>query len=152
MNNQVTPPDTSSVQAPIRVCRQIWKSRAKVYGYFSNLDFLCDSSRISVGTPIGREILFGTIPTTIPDTTPVVTPLTTQTDTPSLYPSKDPIIQKPYTTLPSLPHHTYSSDDDPTDSDTPIHHIITYPYTPFTEITASTQRSPTKTSSSELCF
>ncbi|GJU55568.1 retrovirus-related pol polyprotein from transposon TNT 1-94 [Tanacetum coccineum] len=33
-----------------------------------------DSSEDSVGTPAGRVILFGTIPTTIPDTTPVITP------------------------------------------------------------------------------
>ncbi|GJV21035.1 hypothetical protein Tco_1370055 [Tanacetum coccineum] len=32
-----------------------------------------DSSEDSVGTPTGRVILFGTIPTTIPDTTPVIT-------------------------------------------------------------------------------
>ncbi|GJZ22759.1 retrovirus-related pol polyprotein from transposon TNT 1-94 [Tanacetum coccineum] len=32
-----------------------------------------DSSEDSVGTPAGRVILFGTIPTTIPDTTPVIT-------------------------------------------------------------------------------
>ncbi|GJV74141.1 UBN2 domain-containing protein [Tanacetum coccineum] len=37
-----------------------------------------DSSEDSVGTPAGRVILFGTIPTTIPDTTPVITPPTTQ--------------------------------------------------------------------------
>ncbi|GJZ30845.1 reverse transcriptase domain-containing protein [Tanacetum coccineum] len=56
-----------------------------------------DSSEDSVGTPAGRVILFGTIPTTIPDTTDSDTP-----DTP--------------------PSPTYG--------------------TPFTEITASTQRSP----------
>nr|GFB84005.1 hypothetical protein [Tanacetum cinerariifolium] len=38
-----------------------------------------DSSEDSVGTPVGRVILFGTIPTTISDTTPVITPPTTQT-------------------------------------------------------------------------
>ncbi|GJT63721.1 hypothetical protein Tco_1015201 [Tanacetum coccineum] len=40
-----------------------------------------DSSEDSVGTPVGRVILFGTIPTTIPDITQVITPPTTQTDT-----------------------------------------------------------------------
>ncbi|GKD61483.1 hypothetical protein Tco_1298992, partial [Tanacetum coccineum] len=40
-----------------------------------------DSSEDSMGTPAGRVILFGTIPTTIPDTTPVITPPTTQSDT-----------------------------------------------------------------------
>ncbi|GJY30993.1 putative reverse transcriptase domain-containing protein [Tanacetum coccineum] len=129
-----------------------------------------DSSEDSVGTPIGREILFGTIPTTIPDTTPVVTPLTTQTDTPVI-PTETPIIAP---TIPPSPDYTpaspdyspasdsesdpsedpssdhipplpatspfLSSDDDPTDSDTPSSPTHD---TPFTEITASTQRSPT---------
>ncbi|GKF60636.1 hypothetical protein Tco_0177422, partial [Tanacetum coccineum] len=40
-----------------------------------------DSSEDSVGTPAGRVILFGTIPTTIPDTTPSVTSPTTYIDT-----------------------------------------------------------------------
>ncbi|GJV97733.1 hypothetical protein Tco_1549310 [Tanacetum coccineum] len=35
----------------------------------------------SVGTSVGRVILFDTIPTTIPDTTLVISPPTTQTDT-----------------------------------------------------------------------
>ncbi|GKF26779.1 hypothetical protein Tco_0082673, partial [Tanacetum coccineum] len=46
-----------------------------------------DSSEDSVGTPAGRVILFGTIPTTIPDTTPLITLPATQTDTP-LIPTK----------------------------------------------------------------
>ncbi|GKC96326.1 hypothetical protein Tco_1161768, partial [Tanacetum coccineum] len=48
-----------------------------------------DSSKDSVGTPVGRVILFGTILATIPDTTPVITPPTTQTDndTPDTPPS-----------------------------------------------------------------
>ncbi|GJX95316.1 hypothetical protein Tco_0351114 [Tanacetum coccineum] len=50
-----------------------------------------DSSEDSVGTPIGRVILFGTIPTTIPDTTPVITLPTTQTYTPVI-PTETPII------------------------------------------------------------
>ncbi|GJV02522.1 hypothetical protein Tco_1336091 [Tanacetum coccineum] len=132
-----------------------------------------DSSEDSVGTPIGREILFGTIPTTIPDTTPVVTPLTTQTDTPVI-PTETPIIAP---TIPPSPDYTpaspdyspasdsesdpsedpssdhipplpatspfLSSDDDPTDSDTPDTPSSPTHDTPFTEITASTQRSPT---------
>ncbi|GKC27672.1 hypothetical protein Tco_1034966, partial [Tanacetum coccineum] len=43
--------------------------------------FSSDSSEDTVGTPAGRVILFGTIPTTIPDTTTVITPPTTQIDT-----------------------------------------------------------------------
>ncbi|GJY99171.1 putative reverse transcriptase domain-containing protein [Tanacetum coccineum] len=46
------------------------------------------SSEDSVGTPAGRVILFGTIPTIIPDTTPVITPPTTQTDTTSWTPDE----------------------------------------------------------------
>ncbi|GKE66425.1 hypothetical protein Tco_1520586, partial [Tanacetum coccineum] len=97
-----------------------------------------DSSEDSVGTPAGRVILFGTIPTTIPDTTPVVTPLTTQTDTPS-DPSEDPSSDH----IPPLPATSpfLSSDDDPTDSDTPDTPSSPTHDTPFTEITASTQRS-----------
>nr|GEY43950.1 hypothetical protein [Tanacetum cinerariifolium] len=75
-----------------------------------------DSFEDSVGTPAGRVILFGIIPTTIPDTTPVITPPTTQTDT-TVIPTKTPIIAP--TTPPSPTHDTS-----------------------FTEITASTQRSP----------
>ncbi|GJX80363.1 hypothetical protein Tco_0328512, partial [Tanacetum coccineum] len=72
-----------------------------------------DSSEDSVGTPAGRVILFGTIPTTIPDTTPVITPPTTQTDTTD-------------NDIPNTPP-----------SPSPTHG------TPFTETTLSTQRSPT---------
>ncbi|GJQ99375.1 hypothetical protein Tco_0522360 [Tanacetum coccineum] len=131
-----------------------------------------DSSEDSVGTPIGRVILFGTIPTTIPDTTPVITPPATQTDTPVI-PTETPIIAP---TIPPSPDYTpaspdyspasdsesdpsedpssdhipplpatspfLSSDDDPTDSDTPDTPSSPTHDTPFTEITASTQRSP----------
>ncbi|GJX96929.1 putative reverse transcriptase domain-containing protein [Tanacetum coccineum] len=132
-----------------------------------------DSSEDSVGTPAGRVILFGTIPTTIPGTTPVITPPTTQTDTPVI-PIETPIISPTippsldYT--PALPDYSpasdsesdpsedpssdhippvpatsplLSSDDDPTDSDTPDTPSSPTHDTPFTEITASTQRSPT---------
>nr|GEU63991.1 hypothetical protein [Tanacetum cinerariifolium] len=75
-----------------------------------------DSSEDSMGTPAGRVILFGTIPTTIFDTTPVIAPPTTQIDT-TVIPTETPIIAP--TTQPSPTHDTL-----------------------FTEITASTQRSP----------
>ncbi|GJS75255.1 hypothetical protein Tco_0725136 [Tanacetum coccineum] len=121
----------------------------------------------SVGTPAGRVILFGTIPTTIPDTTPVITPPTTQTDT-LVIPTKTPIIAP---TIPPSPDYTpasldyspvlirvlipqrtsinqlpplpaispfLSSDDDTTDSDTPDTPPSPTHGTPFTEITAST--------------
>ncbi|GJY42917.1 hypothetical protein Tco_0431130 [Tanacetum coccineum] len=131
-----------------------------------------DSSEDSVGTPAGRVILFGTIPTTIPDTTPVITPPATQTDT-SVIPTEIPIIaptippSPDYTTaspdysptsdsesnpskdpssdhIPPLPAMLpfLSSDDDTTDSDTPNTPPSPTHGTPFTEITASTQRSP----------
>ncbi|GJW62163.1 hypothetical protein Tco_0111498 [Tanacetum coccineum] len=176
MINQVTPPDTCFPSGPrLGVDRLV--SRAKVIKNqvmaISVISISSDSSEDSVGTPIGREILFGTIPTTIPDTTPVVTPLTTQTDTPVI-PTETPIIAP---TIPPSPDYTpaspdyspasdsesdpsedpssdhippvpatsplLSSDDDPTDSDTPDTPLSPTHDTPFTEITASTQRSPT---------
>ncbi|GJU23185.1 putative reverse transcriptase domain-containing protein [Tanacetum coccineum] len=72
-----------------------------------------DSSEDSVGTPIGRVILFGTIPTTIPDTTPVITPPATQTDTPSLIHMRTFIQGTIYPITATSPF--LSSDDDPTD-------------------------------------
>ncbi|GJZ61612.1 hypothetical protein Tco_0617749 [Tanacetum coccineum] len=131
-----------------------------------------DSSEDSVGTPAGQVILLGTIPTTIPDTTPVITLPATQTDTPviptetpiiaptippSLYytpaspdyspasdlesdPSEDPSSDH----IPLLPTISpfLSSDDDTTNSDTPDTPPSPTHGTPFTEITASTHRSP----------
>ncbi|GJX79564.1 putative reverse transcriptase domain-containing protein, partial [Tanacetum coccineum] len=79
-----------------------------------------DSSEDSLGTPAGRVILFGTIPTTIPDTTPVITLPTTQTDT-IVIPTEIPIIA-----LEKPPSPTRG--------------------TPFTETALSTQRSPTASS------
>ncbi|GJY05811.1 hypothetical protein Tco_0371751 [Tanacetum coccineum] len=123
-----------------------------------------DSSEDSVGTPAGRVILFGTIPTTIPDTTPVITPPATQTDTPVI-PTETPIIAP---TIPPSPDYTpaspdyspasdlesdpsedpssdhipplpaispfLSSDDDTIDSDTPDTPPSPTHGTPFTEI------------------
>ncbi|GJX90251.1 hypothetical protein Tco_0343577 [Tanacetum coccineum] len=100
-----------------------------------------DSSEDSVGTPVGRVILFGTIPTTIPDTTPVITLPATQTHTPVI-PAETPIVAP---TIPPSPDYTPASPDysPASDSDdtldtppSPTHG------TPFTEIAASTQRSP----------
>nr|GEW45984.1 putative reverse transcriptase domain-containing protein [Tanacetum cinerariifolium] len=137
----------------------------------STISVSLDSSEDSVGTPTGRVILFGTIPTTILDTTPVITPPTTQTDT-TVIPTKTPIIaptippsldytptspdyspasdteSDPFEDLssdhiPPLPAVStfLSSDDDTTDSDTPDIPPSPTHGTPFTEITASTQRS-----------
>ncbi|GJX40625.1 hypothetical protein Tco_0255615, partial [Tanacetum coccineum] len=128
-----------------------------------------DSSEDSVGTPVGRVILIGTIPTTIPDTTPSVIPPTTHIDTTPI-PTISP-------TIPSSPDYTPASPDyspafdtefDPSE-DSSSDHIpplpATSPFllstydsldsdipdtppspthgTPFTETTLSTQRSPT---------
>ncbi|GJT89232.1 hypothetical protein Tco_1070949 [Tanacetum coccineum] len=151
-------------------------SRAKVIENqvmaISVISVSSDSSEDSVGTPAGRVILFGTIPTTIPDTTPVITPPTTQTDT-TVIPTETPIIAP---TIPPSPDYTpaspdyspasdsesdpsedpssdhipplpaispfLSSADDTTDSDTPDTPPSPTHGTPFTEITSSTQRSP----------
>ncbi|GJU62189.1 hypothetical protein Tco_1244024 [Tanacetum coccineum] len=76
-----------------------------------------DSSEDSVGTPAGRVILFGTIPTTIPDTTPVITPPATQTDTPVI-PTETPIIAP---TIPPSPDYTPASPDYSPASDSEDH-------------------------------
>nr|GEV57943.1 hypothetical protein [Tanacetum cinerariifolium] len=100
-----------------------------------------DSSEDSVGTPVRRVILFGTIPTTIPDTTPVITLPTTQTDT-TVIPIETPIIAptiSPYLDYtPASPDYSLASeiDDTPDTPPSPTHS------TPFTDITAFTQRSP----------
>nr|GEV66932.1 hypothetical protein [Tanacetum cinerariifolium] len=122
-----------------------------------------DSSEDSMGTPAGRVILFGTIPTTIPDTTPLIA--TPTTDAPIIAPTippspdytpaspdyspaskaeSDPSEDPSSSHIPPLPPILpfLSSDDDTTDSDTPDTPPSPTHDTPFTEITASTQRSP----------
>nr|GEY48461.1 hypothetical protein [Tanacetum cinerariifolium] len=122
-----------------------------------------DSSEDSMGTPVGRVILFGTIPTTISDTTPMITPPTTETPiiTPTIPPSpdhtpaspdyspaseaeSDPSEDPASSHIPPLPAISpfLSSDHDTTDSDTPDTPPSPTHDTPFTEIIASTQRSP----------
>nr|GEW70878.1 putative reverse transcriptase domain-containing protein [Tanacetum cinerariifolium] len=131
-----------------------------------------DSSEDSMGTPAGQVILFGTIPTTIPDTTPVITLPTTQTDTtviPTETPIIAPTIPPSHDYTPASPDYSPASetefdpsedpssghipplpavspflslDDDTTDSDTPYTPPSPTHDTPFTEVTASTQRSP----------
>ncbi|GKD31744.1 hypothetical protein Tco_1242522, partial [Tanacetum coccineum] len=128
-----------------------------------------DSSEDSVGTPAGRVILFGIIPTTIPDTTPYVIPPTTHINTtpiptisltiPSspdytpaspdyspasdteIDPSEDPSSDH----IPPLPATSpfLSSTDDSSDSDIPDTPPSPTHGTLFTETTFSTQRSPT---------
>ncbi|GJT25149.1 putative reverse transcriptase domain-containing protein [Tanacetum coccineum] len=92
-------------------------SRAKVIENqvmtISVISISSDSSEDSVGTPAGRVILFGTIPTTIPDTTPVIIPPTTQTDT-TVIPTETPIIAP---TIPPSPDYTPVSPDYSSTSD-----------------------------------
>ncbi|GJX08509.1 hypothetical protein Tco_0196441 [Tanacetum coccineum] len=66
-----------------------------------------DSLEESVGTPAGRVILFGTIPTTIPDTTPTVTPPATHIDT-TLIPVEIPTVSP---IIPSSPDYKPTSPD-----------------------------------------
>ncbi|GJZ75957.1 putative reverse transcriptase domain-containing protein [Tanacetum coccineum] len=126
----------------------------------------------------GLVILFGTIPTTVPDITPTVTPPTTHVDTklipletptvsPTIPPSPDYTPASPdysstsdtesdISEYPSLEHIPplpatspfLSSFDDTTDSDTlDIPPSRTHD-TPFTDITLSTQISPTTSGAS----
>nr|GEW97024.1 hypothetical protein [Tanacetum cinerariifolium] len=174
MRNNVTPPDTYSVQAPFGGVTYWYQSQVIENQVMAILVILVssNSSEDSVGTPAGRVILFGTIPTTIPDTTPVIAPPTTQTDT-TVIPTQTTIIAP---TIPPSPDYTpaspdyspasetesdpskdpssghipplpavspfLSSDDDTIDIDTPDTPPSPTHDTLFTEITASTQRSP----------
>ncbi|GKF16054.1 hypothetical protein Tco_0057516, partial [Tanacetum coccineum] len=103
-----------------------------------------DSSEDSVGTPIGRVILFGipiiapTIPPS-PDYTPTspdYSPTSDIESDPSEDPSSDHI-----PSLPAIPPFL-SSTNDTTDDDTPDTPPSPTHGTPFTEITSYTQRSP----------
>ncbi|GJS12957.1 hypothetical protein Tco_0407429, partial [Tanacetum coccineum] len=80
-----------------------------------------DSFEDSVGTPTGRVILFGTIPTTIPNTTLVITPPITQTDTTMIPTESDPLEYPSFDLISPLPAISpfLSSTDDTTDNDTP---------------------------------
>ncbi|GKE45763.1 hypothetical protein Tco_1473047, partial [Tanacetum coccineum] len=86
-----------------------------------------DLSEDSVGTPAGRVVLFGIIPTTIPDTTPVITLPTTQTDTiviPTEKPIIAPTIPPSLDYTPASPNYSPASDMefDPSE-DLSSHHI-----------------------------
>ncbi|GJT74470.1 putative reverse transcriptase domain-containing protein [Tanacetum coccineum] len=94
--------------------------KANVVMTISVISIYSDSSEGSVGTPAGRVILFGTIPTTIPDTTPVITPPTTQTDT-TMIPTETPIIAP---TIPPSPDYTpVSPDYSPTSNSSSRHSL-----------------------------
>ncbi|GJZ86571.1 hypothetical protein Tco_0658181 [Tanacetum coccineum] len=127
-----------------------------------------DSFEESVGTPTGRVILFGTIPTTIPDTTPSVTSPTTHIDTtpiptvsPTIPPSPDytpasldysPAFDTEFDPsedplsdhIPPLPATSpfLSSTDNSSDSDIPDTPPSPTYGTPFTKTTLSTQSIP----------
>ncbi|GJR43135.1 hypothetical protein Tco_1311238 [Tanacetum coccineum] len=79
-----------------------------------------DSSKDSVGTPAGRVILFGTIPTTIPDTTPSVIPPTTHINTTPI-PTVSPTISSSPDYTPASPDYSPSSDRefDPSEDPSP---------------------------------
>nr|GEV74580.1 hypothetical protein [Tanacetum cinerariifolium] len=130
-----------------------------------------DSLEESVETPVGRVILFGTIPTPIP-TTPIVTPLAAHSDTtliPAQIPTVSPIIPSSPDYTPASPDCSPASDtefnpskdtssdhipllpatspflsliDDSSDSDTPDTPPSPTHGTSFTDITLSTQSSP----------
>ncbi|GJR91812.1 hypothetical protein Tco_0215823 [Tanacetum coccineum] len=160
MINQVTPPDTCSVQAPSGGVTVWYQSQ----GYrepgsiryagtitvmaISVISISSDSSEDSVGTPIGRTdttviptetpIIAPTIPPS-PDYTPASPDYSPASDSES-DPSEDPSSDH----IPPLPAISpfLSSADDTTNSDTPDTPPSPTHGTPFTEITSSTQRSP----------
>ncbi|GJR39750.1 hypothetical protein Tco_1215434 [Tanacetum coccineum] len=100
-----------------------------------------DSFEDSVGTPVRRVILFGTIPTTILIPTPDDYSTTHySTDTISL-PHLRSITQIIYIHSRAISPFL-SSTNDTTDGDTPDTPPLPTHGTPFTEITSSTQRSP----------
>ncbi|GKB14131.1 hypothetical protein Tco_0848054, partial [Tanacetum coccineum] len=128
-----------------------------------------DSLEDRVGTPTGRVILFGTIPTTIPDTIFSMTSPTTHIDTIPI-PIVSPTIPSSPDYTPASPDYSLASDkefdpfedpssdhipplpatspflssiDDSSDSDIPDTPPSPTHGTPFTETTLSTQRSPT---------
>nr|GEU64074.1 putative reverse transcriptase domain-containing protein [Tanacetum cinerariifolium] len=76
-----------------------------------------DSSEDKVGTPAGRVILFGTIPTTIPDTTPVIAPPTTESPiiAPTIPPSLD------YTPASSNYSPAFEAESDPSEDPSSSH-------------------------------
>ncbi|GKE01547.1 hypothetical protein Tco_1389530, partial [Tanacetum coccineum] len=94
----------------------------------------------SVGTPVGRVILFGTIPITIPDTTPTVTPPTTHVDTtltPTEIPTISPIVPPSPDYTPTSPDYSPASDTefDPSE-DLSLDYISPLPATlPFLSLT-----------------
>nr|GEY77350.1 hypothetical protein [Tanacetum cinerariifolium] len=128
-----------------------------------------DSSKESIGTSIGRVILFGTILTTATPTISLPTTHTNTTEIPTVLPTVLPTVPPSLDHTPAFPDITHASpnyspaspnylpispdytpaspdyspasDTDTTDSDAPDTPPSPTHATPFTEITFSTQRS-----------
>ncbi|GJS41835.1 hypothetical protein Tco_0566878 [Tanacetum coccineum] len=140
------------------LCEEHWTAVKNILKYLRNTKDMCDNPKISVmaisvisissdssedstDTPViptETPIISPTIPPS-PDYTPASHDYSLASDSES-DPSKDPSSDH----IPPLPAISpfLSSDDDPTDSDTPDTPSSPTHDTPFTEITASTQRSP----------
>nr|GEV85857.1 hypothetical protein [Tanacetum cinerariifolium] len=98
----------------------------------STISISLDSFKESVGTPSGRVLWFGRIPTTMPVTTPTIDPPVIHDD-PLLIPTETPTISPITSTIPptaptthytSLFTHTNSSDNDTPDTPPPPTHEI----------------------------
>ncbi|GJR55091.1 putative reverse transcriptase domain-containing protein [Tanacetum coccineum] len=125
----------------VQIKSRIQAARDREKSYANNMaisviSVSSDLSKDSVGTPAGRVILFGTIPTTIPNTTLYVTSPTTHIDTipipivsPTISPSPD------YT--PASPDYSPASDTEFDPSEDPSSdHIPPLPTTsPFLSLT-----------------
>ncbi|GJR69249.1 reverse transcriptase domain-containing protein [Tanacetum coccineum] len=101
-----------------------------------------DSSEDSAGTPAGRVILFGTIPTTIPDTTLSMTLPTTHIDTTPI-PTVSPTISPSPDYTPESPDYSPASDTEFDPSEDPSSdHIPPLPATsPFLSSTDDSSNS-----------
>ncbi|GKB45725.1 hypothetical protein Tco_0896478 [Tanacetum coccineum] len=98
----------------------------------STVSISLDSSEESVGTPSGRVLWFGRIPTTVPVTTPTIDPTVIHDDT-SLIPTETPTISPITSTIPPTTpttHYTYpfihtdsSNNDTPNTPPSPTHEI-----------------------------
>nr|GEX38838.1 hypothetical protein [Tanacetum cinerariifolium] len=131
MRNNVTPPDTYSVQAPFGGVTDWYQEPSIPTAIPDTTPVIAPpTTEIPITTP--------TIPSS-PDYTPASTDYSPASETES-DPSEDPASGR----IPTLPTISpfLSSDDDTTDSDTPDTPPSPTHDTPFTEITASTQRSP----------
>ncbi|GJV38474.1 hypothetical protein Tco_1410951 [Tanacetum coccineum] len=137
-----------SVQARYGECAVLFRTRARLLENqvmaISVISISLDSSEDSVGTPAGRVILFET-PIIAPNILPSPDYTPASPDYSHASDSESDLLEDPSSDhIPPLPAISpiLSSDDDTTDSDTPDTPPSPTHGTPFTEITASTQRSP----------